>query len=238
MITMPTCRALAAFLLAGTLAACGHGNLLHEYDYRDRGLAVVSEIPVQPDVLSGSLFDFRTSGDPLRDAIRVGARVVREVEASGLQARLDSAAMRVDVGYVLEERTHERAARYLGADAVGPDDDADFVLELIVVDYGVVADAWDAGAEFYIEADAALLDEEWGTEIWRAEVSAREPLGPRIWGGSRTLRDVVTASVLATLDVDELAALMEGLADFSARVVTDRLRDDLRDARRREREGG
>jgi hypothetical protein len=44
---------------------------------------------------------------------------------------------------------------------------------------------------------------------------------------------VVTATVLATLEVDEIAALLEGLADFSARVVTDRLRNDLREARRR-----
>lgn len=221
-----------ALFLAGPVAGCGHGNLLHQYDYQDRTLGVVSEVPYRPDVLSGSLFDLRSSGDPLRDAIRIGARVVREVEASGLQARLDSAASRVDVGYVLEERTHERAARYLGADAVGSTADSDFLLELVVGDYGVVADSWDAGAEFFIEADAALLHDD-GTEIWGAEVSAREPIGPGIWGGPQELRDVVTATLLATLDVDELASLMEGLADFSARVITDRLRNDLREARRR-----
>jgi hypothetical protein len=54
-----------------------------------------------------------------------------------------------------------------------------------------------------------------------------------VWGGPQELRDVLTATVLVTLDVDELVALMEALADFSARVVTDRLRDDLRKARRR-----
>lgn len=223
----------APVILAVALGACGHGNLLHEYDYRDSTLGVVSEVPPRPDVLSGSLFDIRTSGDPLRDALRVGARVVREVEAAGLQARLDSASTRVDVGYVLEENVHERAARYLGSDPVGSEIEPDYLLELIVVDYGVVADAWDTPAEFYIEAEATLLHEYTGTEIWRAGVSARDPIGPAVWGGPQEIRDVLTATVLATLDVDELVALMEGLADFSARVVTDRLRNDLREARRR-----
>lgn len=219
--------------LASVGAGCASGNLLHEYDYRDSTLGVVSEVPYRPDVLSGSLFDLRSSGDPLRDAIRVGARVVREVEAAGLQARLDSAAARIDVGYVLEDNTLERAARYLGSEPVSGGTGSDYLLELIVVDYGVFADSWDTTAEFFIEADAALLHADTGTEIWRAEVSARDPVGPSVWGGPQEVRDIITAGVLATLDVDELVRLMEGLADFSARVVTDRLRDDLREARRR-----
>ena len=224
---------LAPVTLVLALGGCASGNLLHEYDYRDSTLGVVSHVPRRPDVLSGSLFDLRSTGDPLRDALRVGARVAREVGAADLQPRLDSASARVDVGWVMEDATLERAARYLGSDPVASDVEPDYVLELIVVDYGVVADAWDAAAEFFIEADATLLHEDTGTEIWRAEVSARDPIGPGVWGGPQELRDVLTATVLVTLDVDELVALMEALADFSARVVTDRLRDDLRKARRR-----
>ena len=52
--------------LAVSTSACASGNLLHEYDYRDSTLGVVSEVPYRPDVLSGSLFDLRSSGDPLR----------------------------------------------------------------------------------------------------------------------------------------------------------------------------
>jgi hypothetical protein len=212
---------------------CATGNLLHEYDYRDAALGVVSEIPARPDVLSGSLFDLRSSGDPLRDALRVGARVAREVTAAELQSKLDSAATRIDVGRVLESDTHERAARYLGAEPARGGQPADYLLELVVVDYGVVADAWDAPAEFFIEADATLLEAASGHEIWRAEVGARDPIGPGVYGGPQEVRDVLTAAVLATLDVEEIVRVLDGLADFSARVVTDRLRDDLREARRR-----
>lgn len=222
----------ALVLWMGIAATGCAGNRLKEFDYRGRTLGVVSEIPYRPDVLTGSLFDVRTSGDPIRDVLRVGARVAREVSAADLQARLDSASTQVDVGYVLEENTLERASRYLGANPVTDDVETDFLLELMVDDYGVAAHSWDGAAEFYIEAEATLLDGPSGTEIWRTRVSARDPIGPGVYGGPRGARDVVTAIVLATLDVDELVALLEGLADFSARVVTDRLRDDLRKARR------
>ena len=223
----------AFFLLVLPLVGCASGNLLGQYDYRDSALGVVSDVPPRPDVLSGSLFDVRSSGDPLRDVLRVGARVAREVSAAEVQMKLDSASNRIDVGLELERNAHDRAARYLGADPVSREAEADYLLELIVVDYGVVADAWDAPAEFYVEADAALLDEATGTEIWRAEVGARDPIGPGVVGAPQEVRDVLTAAVLATLDVDEIVLVLEGLADFSARVITDRLRDDLREARRR-----
>lgn len=223
--------ALAALCIV-PLAGCAAGNLLHEYDFRNATVATVSDAPPRPDVLSGSLFDMRTTGDPLRDIMRVGARVVREVEAAEMQAKLDSASARIDLGYRLEDQTRQRAARYLGADPV-EGTDGEYLLELIVVDYGVVADSWDAAAEFYVEADATLLHGASGAEIWRAEVSARDPVGPLVFGGAPEARDLMTAIVLATLDVDEMVQVLEGLADYTARIVTDRLRDDLRDARRR-----
>ena len=222
--------AIASALAA---SACATGNILHEYDYRGQTLAVASDIPARPDVLSGSIFDIQSSGDPLRDVLRAGARVVREVEAREVQERLDSAATRMDVGYVLEDNTLDRAARYLGAEPISDERRADYILELIVIDYGVDAEGWDATAHFFIEADAALLHAESGSEIWRAEVGARDPIGPAIFGGPSEIRDLVTATMLSTLTVDEMVEVLEALADFAARVVTDELRDDLRDSRRR-----
>jgi hypothetical protein len=210
---------------------CAHGNRLADFDYRDRTITVVSDIPRRPEVLSGPYFMGGRSGDPLRDLVRVGARIAREVEAYAVQERLDSAATLIDVGYVMEADALDRAARYLGADPVDRGADADYLLEIIVVEYGIDAEAWDAAAEFYIEADAALLDERTGTEIWRAEIEASDPMGPAIFGPS-PVRDIVTAATIADLSVEEIVEMLESLADFSARVVTDRLRDDLRDARR------
>ncbi len=228
-------RVRAVLLIAASFAlgACASSNILHEYDYRNRTLSVVSDVPVRPEVLSSPVFLGELSGDPVRDLLRAGARVVREVEADAVQDRLDAASERIDVGYVLEDNALDRSARYLGADPAPGDRDGDFVMELMVIEYGIDAEAWDAAAHFYIEADATLLDAGSGTEIWRAEVTARDPIGPGIFSTRSEIRDLVTAAMLATLTVDEMVTVLESLADFSARVVTDRLRDDLREARRR-----
>ena len=227
-------RAAALAILPPLVAGCGSSNILHEYDYRGSTLAVVSELPRAPDVLSGPWLLGRSSGDPVRDLVRIGARVAREVQAGEVRERLDSAVARVDVGYEMEDAVLERAARYLGARPTWDEDEpADFLLELVVVEYGIDADTWDAAAHVFIEADATLLHVESGEEIWRKEIGARDPLGPSVFGPRSTVRDVVTAATLASLDVEEIVAALEYLADFSARVITDELRDDLRDARRR-----
>jgi hypothetical protein len=159
--------------------------------------------------------------------------VVREIEADDVQERLDSAALRMDVGHTLEDNTLERAARYLGADAVRDDEEPDFLLEIVVIAYGIDAEGWDAAAHFFIDADATLIHADSGTEIWRAEVGAREQIGPAVFGRRSAVRDLVTATMLSTISVDEMVDVLEALADFSAREVTDRLRDDLRKSRRR-----
>jgi hypothetical protein len=194
---------------------------------------VISDLPRRPEILSGPYFVGRPSGDPIRDALRVGARVYREVETRNLRERLDSASTRVDVGHVLEDNTLERAARFLGASPVDEPESADFILELMVVEYGIDAESWDAAAHFYVEADATLIHVATGEEVWREEVDAQEAIGPAIFGPGRVVRDVVTATSLSQLSVDEMVVALESLADFSGRVITEELREDLRDVRRR-----
>ncbi len=230
---MPIRLPLRGLLVAAVsvMAACGPSHRLGEYDFRERTVAVVSEIPTRPDVLTGPHFLDGFSGDPVRDVLRAGARVYREVESHRLRERLDSAATRIDVGYVLEDQTLERVARYLGARPVGPDDEPDFLLELMVLEYGIDAERWDAAAHFYIEADVTLLDASNGVEVWRREIDAQERIGSAVFGPARAVRDVVTAASLADLDVEEIVVALESLADFSGRVITDELREDLRDVR-------
>jgi len=222
--------ALAASLL---LTGCGPKHRLGAYEFRDSSVGVVSHLPRRPEILSGPYFLGNLTGDPVRDVLRVGARVYREVETRGLRDRLDTAVTRVDVGEVLEEHTLERAARYLGARPVGAEEGSEYLLELIVVEYGIDAESWDAAAHFYIEADATLIDRPSGEEIWRKQIDAREAIGTHVFGPGRAVRDVVTAASLADLTVEQMVVALESLAQFSGRVITDQLRDDLRKVRSR-----
>ena len=82
-----------AYTIALPLLFCACAtNTLHEYDYRGRDLSVVSDIPIRPEVLSGSWFDLAPSGDLVRDIVRAGAQVAKEIEARQVQERLNAAA--------------------------------------------------------------------------------------------------------------------------------------------------
>lgn len=63
--------------------------------------------------------------------------------------------------------------------------------------------------------------------------AVRKRIGSAVFGPGHTVRDVVTAATLSELTVEEIVVAPESLADFSGRVITDELREDLREARRR-----
>lgn len=226
-------RHAALLLVVAGAAGCSSLNHLDRFDFRDRTVVVVSDAPAQPDVLTGPHFLMWMSGNPVRDFVRAGARVIREVEAQALRERLVEASSQVDVAAAMEDQVLERGARYLGARPGDEEEEADFVLEVIVVEYGIDAESWDAAAHFYIEADATVIHAESGEEVWHREIGAREAIGPHIFGNRWGVRDAVTAIMLADLSVEEIVVALESLADFSAYQISDRLREDLREARRR-----
>src|SRR5690606_22211781 len=151
--------------------------------------------------------------DPLRNVIAAGARIAKEVEASKVRARLDSATAAVDVADRVQARTLDRAARYLRTRPAESEASADFVLELRLRDYGIDAKDWSAAAYFFVDAELLLLDGRDGRKIWDARVRARDPITPAIFGPGRAVRDVVTAATFADLEVEEIARALERLAD-------------------------
>jgi hypothetical protein len=226
-------RTLAILVPLALASACATTHhLLAEYDFADRSLAVDPDLPPYPDVLTGPTSV--TSRDPVRMVLDAATRAARELQVGDLEEKLDSAAARVDLHAVMKGETLRRASRYLGA---APEEDvpsADYVMQVTVTEYGISATDWDATAYFFMDAEAMLVDARTGDEIWRTQVAGRDPLGPEIFSGPSGARDVVTAAVLADLSVDDLARALEQLADFTARWVTDQLREDLRQSRRRE----
>lgn len=222
--------ARAAFLLSlGMLAACGGRHRLAEFDFPGRTLAVASDLPHAPDIRTGP---FTVDLDnPVRAVLETGAQIAREVEARRMQARLDSASRQVDVADRLAQQTLERASRYLGADPVTDEHRADYVFDVYVREYGLDARRWDAAAYAFVEAEAVLIDAATGVEIWRERVRARDALTPQVWGFGSITRDVVTASMLSTLSVEDLVRVLERLGDYAADHITEELRSDLRKVR-------
>ncbi|MGD8278337.1 MAG: hypothetical protein PVH00_09945 [Gemmatimonadota bacterium] len=220
----------ALVLIVPALAACRGTGRLAEYDFRDRTLAVRSLIPPHPQVLTGPYF-LDWPDDPVQAVIRAGTRIAREVEASQVRARLDSAAASVDVSGRLADRAHDRAAFHLRAERVDDERVADFVIEVLVREYGIEAKEWNAAAHFFVDARLVIIDGRDGTQVWDTHVKSRDPIAPAIFGPG-AVRDVVTARALAAQSVGEIRVALERLADYSADRITERLRDALEKVQR------
>lgn len=219
----------AALLPLLSIACRGTGRLA-EYDFTDRTVAVRSLIPPRPEVLTGPWFlDWPT--DPVRAVIRAGTRIAKEVEASQIRARLDSASVSVDVADRLANRAHERSAFYLRAKPVEEEADADFIIDVLVREYGIDAEDWDAAAHFYVDARLVLIDGRTGIQIWDTKVTSRDRMAPMVFGPG-AIRDVVTATALANQSVAEISQALERLADYSADRITERLREALEKVQR------
>jgi len=220
----------SALLLA--IAACGPSHRLGEYDFRGATLITVAEVPVTPDILTGSHF-VDVPSNAVEALINVGARAARELTVRSIEEKLERATERVNVGAILEDDAHRRASRYLRAETSAAMEDADFLLEIYVYEYGIEASNWDATAYFFIDAEATLLDQRGALEVWRAGVQARDPVGPEIYGEG-VVRDVVTAAAILDLSEDDMVRALERLAGFAATHITEQLRADLLDVQRRD----
>ena len=225
------CRSGALLLLAATLAACSSKQRLHEYDFRNRTLAVTTIAPAHPDVFSSLRVDIDESR-PLETIVRTGANVAREAAALKIQARLDSAARRATVSERLGARVLQGAARHLRTTPVADARSADYELEIVVNSYGLVASSWSSQAYFVINADIRLLDGATGRRIWKTDVRATDPVRPVVLGREgRTIGGIVTAAALANLSAREIQRALEGLSDFAGDFLVRQLAESLDDAR-------
>jgi hypothetical protein len=229
-MSFPLRSALRVGLLILIGTACRGTGHLAEYEFSGRTLAARTLVPPHPEVLTGPWF-VNWSANPVRNVIRAGAMIVKEAEASQIRSRLDSAAARIDVSGRLTSRAHQRAAFHLRAEPVQNEREADYVMEVLVEEYGVDAESWDAAAHFYVDARLVLADARTGRQIWDTHISAKDRIAPVVFGPG-AIRDVVTARALASQSVEEIVRMLERLADYSADRITERLREALEKVQR------
>ena len=111
-------------------------------------------------------------------------------------------------------------------------DGADFILDLRVRDYALVADSFEGATYFVVEGDLLLLDAATGRELWDGRVREREVLTGSLFGLPAPAGNIITARALSRLSAEEMATGLARLGDFAAQRVVDRLRRDY--ARSRE----
>ena len=229
----PLALVLLAAALAPVLAGCGPSHRLRDYDFDGRSVAVIAAIPPAPRVMSDLWSDaFIDPYDPFGSAVRVGSAAAKWEQARKAQARLDSAVARVDVAEIVARRALAGAAPTLGLRPVDRPDEADFVLDIRVYDYGLVADSYDGATYFAMEADVVLFDGRTRETVWKERLREREVLTNVLFGLPAAAGNVVTARALALLSADEMEVGLVRLAEFAADRVTRELQEDFLRSRR------
>lgn len=221
---------IAVAMALALVAGCGK-HYLNQYDFSDKTLALVYIEPPAPELLHG-WYNLDVDGNAIQTVVQAGAKVAKEVEARRASARLDSAAQRVDVASRLAQRTLERASRYLGTRMVVTPDGADYVLEIHMRSFGIDARS-NRATYLFTRAEAVLLDRKTGREIWSEDVRGTDRLTPYVVGTRSVPSAVFTAATLHTVTVADFQEALEQLTTYTSNLITNELREKLRDVRDR-----
>jgi len=214
------------FLLCLAVFVACSSNKLAQYELRDADIAARTYMPPRANVFT-DVDVVINPNDIVRSVISVGTTVAREVQAARARARLDSAMAMVDVPAIIEEEVLFQAAEMLNFRPVNEVPAADFIFQIEMKRYGIDARGWDVGTYFVVDSRVELIDNVQHRRIWKGRVKAREPLSPRFFGLNYPIENVLDAVALSELSVQEMAAGLEYLANFSAELIAEKLYRDF-----------
>jgi len=219
--------AALAGLLLPPLAGCGSAHRLRTVDFAEARVAVVANIPPRPLVFTDALAEARVDpDDPLGSLFRAGTALVKQAEVREAQARMDSALAYIDVAERTALAALRQSAPTLGYEPVNNPEAADFLLDIHIVSYGLVADSWGAAVHFEVDAEMRLIDRRTRRSLWKKQVREIEPVSQAGAGLGTTLGNTYTAIALSKLSIDEMVVALENLADFTAARLASALRHD------------
>lgn len=224
-------RPLLPFLLVAVVASgCSSSNRLRDVSLDGRRVAVTAAIPPHPRVQAGSPAESRISVfDPIGSAVRVGTSLDKRRQARRAQTRLDSVVTHVDVADRIARQVLSRSASALRFAPAARPDQADYVLDLRVTDYALVADSFEGATFFVLLGEMRLLDG--SREVWRLRIEEREVLDRTLFGLPASVGNVITGRALAELTAEEMETGLLRLADATAERVAERFRRDYLDSR-------
>lgn len=228
----------AIVVIAFASAGCSGVNKLADHDYEGKTMAVTAPLAPRPEIFTDDPADDEDAprrGNRLMRTLAAVAEVASEVAeaftAADAQAKLDSAAVLVDVSATVADGMKDAAIRYLNVVGTGDAHAADYVLEVNIEKHGIYSGSnYDQRLEYRLEAKPVLMDNRTGEVIWRRTVKQDYPFTEG--STSRTLARTGNAMALSELTVDELALVLESMANDAARDIARKLSDDIRDAKK------
>ncbi|MFN3596962.1 MAG: hypothetical protein ACK41D_06800 [Rubricoccaceae bacterium] len=223
----PRSLLLVVLVLLVAASGCAPSHRLRDVSLEDRRVAVAAAVPPHPRVQAGSPEEAAVNPfDPVGSAIRVGTAASKYREARRAQARLDSAVARVDVSDRIARQVLVRSASALRFQPGDRPSTSDYVIDLRVYDYSLVASSFEGATYFVLLGDVYLLDARTGRRLWHTRLREREILDASLFRLPATAGNVITARALAGLSEADLSVGLQRLADFTAQRIVERFQRD------------
>ena len=145
-------------VLASGLVSCGPPGALQRADFEGRALAVVAAPAPPPFVFHARLAQagvapFAEDGRPPQ-----GYEETEVARAERLGARLRESLQDVTIADSVARRVGAITANTLGMEVVDDPDAADVLVDVRVLDYGLLTRGFTDGAKAFIDADIALVN--------------------------------------------------------------------------------
>lgn len=216
---------LLGVILLSTVG-CNSYNKLKRYDFNQQTMAVLAAYPPRPMVFTGYGEAWAGWHHPVRAAMRVGTAIAKYKEVEEAQQRLDSAFQYVDVAERLAGRALVRNAQYLGYEPVNDPQTSDFIMDVRIREYGILADSWDSSASFIVEGELQIFDNRTKKLIWRQKIDERELITGTLFGLGVTAGNVLTARALSRLTTEQMTVGLEAVAEHAAEQISRKLQHD------------
>jgi hypothetical protein len=226
-------KAFAAAFLAALgilLAGCATTDRLSRFDFRGSSLAVDMPLPPAPrmQVRYEVSLDRR---DPVYSAFSVLTSVAKATQAERARQNMEEAVSEVDIPDLIAKESSRTCAAVLGAQ---PEDNAacaDYLLVLSIHYWGIDAGSSISSVSLRMHLTASLYGLHGSALAWRQELSVHDDASPAMFGLGPIVGNIVTATALSELSVDELEQGFTELGRSMARSISWELREDLASAR-------
>jgi ABC-type uncharacterized transport system auxiliary subunit len=215
--------ALAAALV---LASCATTNRLYMYNFEGARLASEMRTPPPPrlDIRYNVTLDHN---NVLFSSLSVLTNIAKAAQGEKAEQAMRDALAAVDVPGIILVESSAACGAALGTTAEERRSQADYLLILDIREWGIEADSPGSAVKLRVQLTARIVDRRTDETAWRRTLSVAQPASPEVFGFGGIVGNMVTATVLSNMNVDDLEAGFAELARETAAVIARNLQRDL-----------
>lgn len=209
-------------------AGCSQTAGLSEHPLEGRRVALVTQLPDAPFAdFDMTILDrvgaerpvpIHNKKDNQTDAVLDAVFDKKEVRARQTPAHvlLDSVLADQPMNAAIMKLTEMHGAQALRFDPVISTDEADYIFKIEIEDYGIGSDGWNAPLYYEIMAGLSLVNKQTGQVLWKDQLLSLEPVVKALLDAGIPPNHTASPAALSKTNYYEMAAIVKGLANYTA----------------------